>query len=410
LKGTIVAAHPTSQTTFFVGRDTELNDIAGLINDPHCRLLTLVGPGGIGKTRLAIEVARQQNSTFPDGSRFVSLQHLHSHEFIVSEMVQGLEFPFSPNSSLLGQLLDHLRKKSLLLVLDNFEQILEGSYLLSDILAHAPQVKILTTSRERLNLVEEWVYEVGGLSFPSSELETEIEIYSAVQLFMQHARRLNRNFTSTPTYKSAISRICRLVGGMPLGIDLASAWVRVLPCEVIADEIQHSLDILETTTRNTTARHRSMRAAFEPTWNRLSDEERDTFMKLSVFRGSFTREAAEYVAGAALRSLSALVDKSLLRLVTNGRFSIHELLRQYGEEHLNAAPYLHEQSLDLHCRYYMGMLAVCHKMIVFLGQQKEACERIEQELENVRMAWRRSIQHGHFDEMNTAIEGLWSFY
>ena len=405
-----MAAYSTSQTTFFVGRDTELNDIAELINNPLCRLLTLTGPGGIGKTRLAIEVSQRQNGAFADGYCFIPLQPLHSHEFIVSATVDSLRFPFSPNRDLFEQLLEYLSDKSLLLVVDNFEHLLDGVHLLSEILAHAPDVKILTTSRERLNLVEEWVYEVGGLSFPTSEAETKIEDYGAVQLFMQNARRVHRGFTLTQTQKSAVNRICRLVGGMPLGIELSSVWVRVLSCEVIADEITHSLDILETPVRNLAPRHRNMRAAFEPTWHRLTGEERSVFMKLSVFRGGFTRDSAEYVAGATLQTLSALVDKSLVHLDTNGRFSIHELLRQYGEEHLNASPHVCEQTLDLHRAYFMGILAICHKLIVFLGQQKEAFGKIKHELDNVRMAWRRSIQHGHFEEMTTAIEGLWSFY
>src|SRR5262249_10049087 len=138
--------------------------------------------------------------------------------------------------------------------------------------------------------------------------------------------------------RPAVVRICRLVGGMPLGIELAASWVRALSCEAIADEISRSLDILETPAHNVQPRHHTMRAAFEPTWNRLTDHERDVFMKLSVFRGGFTREAAKEVAGASLRTLTALVDKSLLRVDANGRYDIHELLRQYGEEHLSKTP------------------------------------------------------------------------
>lgn len=405
-----MVAYPAPQTSFFVGRDTELSDIAGLMNNSLCRLLTLTGPGGIGKTRLALEVARQHRSAFADGIGFVALQPLNSHEFIISAMVENLQCRISPSRDLLEQLLEFLSGKSLLLVVDNFEHLLEGIHILAEVINHAPHAKILTTSRERLNLAEEWVYEVGGLSFPANESETEIERYGAVQLFMHNARRVHHGFTLTPMHRRSVSRICRLVGGMPLGIELSSAWVRVLPCEVIADEIERSLDILETPVRNLAPRHRNMRAALEPTWQRLTDEERSSFMKLSVFRGGFTRQVAEYVAGATRQILSALADKSLLCLDTNGRYNIHELLRQYGEEHLNASPHMCEQTLDLHRVYYMESLAECGKMIVFLGQQKEALQRMETELENMRWAWQRAAQQGQFDEMTCAVEGLWGFY
>ncbi len=405
-----MAAYPIPKTTFFVGRDTELNDIAELTNNPLCRLLTLTGPGGIGKTRLAVEVAQRQNATFPDGFCLIPLQRLHSHEFIISAMVESLRCSISPNRDLFEQLLEYLSGKSLLLVTDNFEHLLEGVHLLSDILAHAPQVKILTTSRERLNIVEEWVYEVGGLSFPINERETEIEVYSAVQLFMQNARRLHHSFALTPGCKPAVIRICRLVGGMPLGIELASAWARVLPCETIADEIERSLDILETTSGNMTPRHRNMRAAFEPTWNRLTEVERDVFRKLSVFRGSLALDAAEVVAGATRPALRSLVDKSLLRVDSTGRYSLHELLRQYAEEQLNGLPEAREQTLDLHRDFFMRFLGERENQMVFLGQQKEAAAKIGEDLENVRVAWRRTVEQGRFAEMSTGGEGLWGFY
>lgn len=405
-----MVASPIPQTTFFVGRDTELNDIAGLMNNPLCRLLTLTGPGGIGKTRLAMEVVQRQNGAFPDGFCFIPLQPLHSHEFIVSALVESLNFPFSPNSDLFKQLLDYLCEKSLLLVIDNFEHLLEGVHLLSDILVHAPHVKILTTSRERLNLVEEWVYEVGGLTYPTDESETEIERYGAVQLFMQNARRVQHGFTLPLPHKPTVSRICRLVGGMPLGIELSSVWVHVLPCGIIADEIQSSLDILETPVLNASSRHRNMRAVFEPTWNRLMEQEREVFKKLSVFRGSFTLEAVEVVAGASRSILLALVDKSLLRVDSAGRYTLHELLRQYGEEQLSHSPHTRDQTLDSHRAYYMSFLGERERQMVFLGQQKEATTKIGEELENLRLAWQRTVAQERFVEIAAGGEGLWGFY
>ncbi|MEO8394168.1 MAG: AAA family ATPase [Chloroflexota bacterium] len=286
---------PTSATPF-IGRAEELAEIALLLADSTCRLLTLIGPGGIGKTRLALEVAR--SLTFPNCIYFVSLQPLTSPELVVPAIADALQFQFYSGGEPQQQLLDYLREKSLLLLLDNFEHLLDGVTSLSDMLAAAPFVKLLVTSRERLNLREEWLFEVQGLSFPTSETEANFETYDAVQLFVQHARRTHSSFILTDRRKPAVARICRLLGGMPLGVELAASWVRSLPCGQIADEIEHSLEILETSVHNMPLRHRNMRAVFTPTWERLSAVEQDVFMKLSVFRGGFTTEAA----GAAFLS------------------------------------------------------------------------------------------------------------
>lgn len=405
-----MTAYPALKTTFFVGRETELCDIAELMNDPCCRLLTLTGLGGIGKTRLAMEYARRQKDTFANGFCFAPLQGLHSHENIVSAVAESFQCPISPKRALIEQLLEYLHEKSLLLVLDNFEHLLDGVHSLSDILVHAPQVKILTTSRERLNIVEEWVYEVGGLSFPTHESETEIETYSAVQLFMHNARRVQHSFALTPAQKSAVNRICWLVGGMPLGIELASAWVRVLPCETIADEIERSLDILETTSANMPPRHRNMRAVFESMWDRLSQFEQEVFKKLSVFRGSFTLEAAECIAGASRPILRTLIDQCFLQIDSAERYALHELLRQYGAEKLGDSPQLQEEVNNLHRAYFMGLLTLHGAKIVFFGHQKEAIQKLNSDGENIRVAWQRAVTQELLEEICQAAEGLWSYY
>jgi predicted ATPase/Tfp pilus assembly protein PilF len=271
---------------------------------------------------------------------------------MVSAIADAIGFQFYPGGDPKQQLLDFLRDKALLLVLDNLEHLLDGVDLLPEILIHVPDGRILVTSRERLHLQEEWVLDIGGLNYPLNDSETDLEGYSAVQLFVQHARRAQASFTLTNGHKPAVTDICRLVGGMPLGIELAAAWVRAMPCATIAREIERSLDILTTTTRNVPEKHRSMRAAFEHSWHLLSDEEQTVFRKLSVFRGGFTREAAEYVAGATLHTLSSLIDKSLLRVDASGRYDVHELLRQYGEERLNERSPLGDDTRNRHARYF----------------------------------------------------------
>jgi predicted ATPase/DNA-binding CsgD family transcriptional regulator len=411
-----ILSFPTTATSF-VGRNAELAEIVRLLSDPACRLLTLVGPGGIGKTRLAIEAARRlsvgegfkPSSTYPHSVYFVAFQPLTSPDFMVSTIADALGFQFYAGAEPKRQLLDYLRAKDCLLVLDNLEHLLDGITLLSDILDAARGVRILATSRERLNLREEWVLEVGGLSYPAAEFETDIKHYAAVELFVEHARRANVRFQLTDEQKPFVIRICGLVGGMPLGIELAAAWVRALSCEQIASEIAHSLDILETSTRNVEPRHHTMRAAFEPTWERLSTGERDVFKRLSVFRGGFTREAAEQVAGASLRTLTALVDKSLLRVSEQGRYDLHELLRQYSEEKLRELPSEYEQILDRHCTYYAD----------FMGQwaddpiritENEVRESIVKEIDNVRVAFRRAVERHMLNEMTQFMPTLLHFY
>jgi predicted ATPase/DNA-binding CsgD family transcriptional regulator len=399
--------HLPTQPTPFVGRELELTEIERLLSDPACRLLTLVGPGGMGKTRLAIESASR--ISFPDDAYFVPMQPLTSPDFIIPTIADSLGFQFYGERDPKLQLFDFLRKKSALLVLDNLEHMLDGVHVLSELLSHAPNVCILATSRERLNLREEWVLEVNGLNYPAIETETYIEAYSAIELFVQHARRVNNNFALTDGQKLSVTHICRLVEGMPLGIELAASWLRALSCDQIVDELERGLDILETSARNIEPRHRTLRAAFEPTWERLPEDERDVFRKLSLFRGGFTREASEYVAGASLRTLTALMDKSLVRAGTNERYDLHELLRQYAEEKLAERPAEYAQVLDRHCTFFadfMGQWADDPMEIT----RNEAGQRIMGDIINVRMAFRLALDRHKPNEMSQFVPTLLHFF
>ena len=221
-----------------------------------------------------------------------------------------------------------------MLVLDNFEHLVEGSGLLSEVIERAPHVELLTTSRERLNVQSEWVFDVEGLGLAENGNGSA----SAVRLFVERARQVVPGFALDDAAYSQALRICRLVDGMPLGIELAASWVSVLSCAEIADEIEGSIDFLATSMRDVPERHRSLRAAIDQSWRLLTDEQRSAFSRLSVFRGSFDRDAAVAVTGADLRLLSELVAKSLLRRPDFGRFELHELLRQYAAEQLRPHP------------------------------------------------------------------------
>ena len=405
----MLAYHFPAQPTPFIGRTEELSQIAALLADESCRLLTLTGPGGMGKTRLAIEAALAQAGRYADGIYFIGLQPLTSTEHILPAIAQALDVQFSPNCEPKQQLLDILRDKSMLLVLDNIEHVLDGVDLLSEILTVAPSLRIITTSRERLNLVEEWVFDVDGLDVPNGASVAEARRYSAVELFERGAQRVDRSFTVANDWEHVV-RICRLVDGMPLALELASAWVRALPVAEIAAELERSLDILETAARNVLPRHRNMRAVLDYSWTLLTDDERQTFKRLAVFRGGFTRDAAESVADASRHTLVGLVDKSWLRYSSeSGRYDIHELLRQFAQECLEDSGDVAYETHQRHCHYYMQLLRDIWPRLAG-AQFAEASAEIETELENIRSAWVWAVYNHQFDALNGTLQSLWFFY
>jgi predicted ATPase len=308
-----------------IGRAKEFDGIQQLLAQPDCRLVTLIGPGGIGKTRLALKLAAANHDRFSRGSVIVYLQPLRSSEFFVPAVADALGFSLSGQEPPLDQLGQYLSGRETLIVLDNFEHLLNAADLLSSLLPITPNVKYLVTSREALNLQEEWLYPINGLSFPDDEdgvgsVDQVEHHYDAVKLFAERAQRVYAEF-SLDKEAEAVNRICRMVGGMPLALELAAAWRKTLSCKEIADEIQASLDFLTTRLRNISERHHSIQTVFDQTWQRLNKREQAVFKRLSVFRGGFQRDAVADVTGASLVILSTLVDKSLLRLDVDGRYS-----------------------------------------------------------------------------------------
>jgi predicted ATPase/DNA-binding SARP family transcriptional activator len=374
-------------TTSFVGRERELDEIARRLGNADCRLLTLIGPGGVGKSRLALHFAAERADQFSHGITFVPLAPVSSLDFLAPAIAEALRFSFYGPEEPLWQLANFLREKELLLVLDNFEHLLPGADLLAHLLDHAPAVKFLVTSQERLNLQEEWLLEVPGLACPNGNPAHDIESYSAVRLFLERARRVQSGFALADEEKPAVSRICRLVGGTPLGIELASSWVRVLSCREIAQQIETNIDFLETSLRNVPERHRSLRAVFDYSWQLLSAEERTVFRRLSLCRGGFRTAAARAIAGASLPSLMSLADKSFLRRTADGRYEVPEVLSQYGQMKLAQQPQEQEAVQAQHVHYFTAFVWEREAQLKGAGQ-KEALAELGEEIENIRQAWR----------------------
>lgn len=391
-----------------VGREAEVAAISRLLEDPDCRLLTVIGPGGIGKTRLALAAAAQRTPAFPDGCCFVSLAALTSARLIAPAIADALGFRFAGSLDPQDQLVGHLRDRAMLLVLDNMEHLLEGAELVRHLLAQAPHLKLLITSRERINMRGEWLFDLHGLPVPPEGARSP-EQYSAVALFVQCARRVRPDLSLSDEELATVARVCRLVEGTPLALELAAGWLRTLGCAEIAAEIERGLDFLSGSLRDLPKRQRSLRATFEHSWSLLTDDERWLLCRLAVFGGGFERDAAEHVAGATLPSLSALVDKSLVRRSAAGRYDLHEVVRQYARAHLEETEAHSVAVHERHAAFYLAMLAR-YEPCLRSADQQSALQVLNAEIDNLRDAWAWSSRNRRLELIRIGLRGFgWLF-
>lgn len=406
--------------TPFVGRTAEVAQLGQHLLNPACRLLTLAGPGGIGKSRLAIEFVRQLDAPqvdFADGLFFVSLIELSAPQQMSGAIAEVLELSFDGQQEVRSQLLNHLRDKKLLLLLDNFEHLHEGTELVSEILCNGPQVKVLVTSRTALGLPGEWYHPVGGLGVPEEGTIRfeKLADYDSVQLFQQCALRASPAFDLS-VESEHVERICRLVEGMPLAIELAAAWLRLLPCARIAHEIKDNLAFLSSPLHSSMPRHRSMQFVLSQSWQMLTDHERDVMETLAIFQGGFDDAAATEVAQTDLITLAALAQKSMIRFKREhadtdsgrGRYNIHELLRQFVNLEAAQRPAAKSAAMQRFSHYYLHWVQRLTAQL-FSAEQQIAMARIRTDFDNISAAWNWAVEHREFDSVALALDGLHRF-
>jgi predicted ATPase len=392
-----------------LGRDVELAALDTMLADGERRLITIVGSGGVGKTSLARALAERQ-TTGPRFAevRFVDLAPLASHEQLVPTLATALGLgPDAGNADGRSQrkrLLDGLAPRSLLLVLDNFEQLLDGAELLAEITHAAPAVAVLVTSRERLGLHIEQLLTLQGLAVPLDASPAQVASSPSAQLFLRAVRRVVHDFAVTPEDALHLTTICQLVAGLPLAIELAATWAEVLPLAVVASEIRQGIDLLATEAVDLPERQRSIRAVCAASWQRLDPDEQRLFVRLAVFRGGFTREAAQEIAGASTQGLARLAHRSLLTYDRGQeRYHLHELLRQYAAEQLARDAGGERETRDSHAAYFCGLLTRLTPELRGPRQQ-ETVTSIQIERENVRAAWLWAGADGRYEDLARAAD------
>ncbi len=425
--------HPPTE---FVGRAAEIKTLVVRLRDPACRLLTLVGPGGIGKTRLALEVAGKlsdpefatsaSTALFPEGLFFVSLMSVDTAASMIATIAEAVGFTFYNSAPPQQQLFSYLKPRRLLLILDNFEHLHQAAgALVAELLAAAPGIKLLVTSRETLPLQAAYFHAVQGLAYPiASRFENargvidhaptdglvteDAAAADAVRLFAQSAQRHQTTFALAQNLEPVVA-ICRLVGGLPLALELAAAWLKSLSCAQIAQELEKGAALLHTNLLDIPERHRNMHMVFEQTWQRLSEQEASVMQRLAVFRGGFSLAAAEQVAQTSIYTLAALAEKALIRLDEAGRYQVHELLRQFAQEKLADNQAHARATAAAHASFFLNLVTQLKTSLADRRQQM-ALATIQAEIDNVRTAWLWSMQQPDLPGIAQALDSLYEFF
>ena len=398
--------------TSFIGREQESSLVIHRLKDESCRLLTLTGPGGAGKTRLALNVARKVFQLFPDGVFFIPLEKVPSPDFLIPAIAESVKFGFDQITlhwESGNQLINFLNNRSILLILDGYEHLTEGSTFLLELLQRTARVKLLVTSRQKLNIQGEWVQPVLGLPVPVHWEGTQSDGGNSLDLFIERARQVNPTLNLSGEELDSAIRICQLVEGFPLAVELAASWTTLLSCTEIEEEINKSFNFLTSQLLDVPEKHRSLKAAFNSSWQMLKQDQRQMLARLSVFKGGFTRQAAEQITGTNWMDLTELLNRSLVHRTSGDHFEMHKVILQFTEDKLKENPADSNEVYKKHCRYYLKFL-----------QEREADlsnenmtvtrEQIRPEIENLRAAVNWAVLNWDTDAGVEAVRSYFSFY
>lgn len=396
------------QLSAFVGRARELKEAAALLAGPHSRLVTLLGGGGMGKSRLAVQAALEALPLFKHGAAWVGLDPAAPAEAAPGRMAEALKLGLYRGAGPKEQVLDYLKDKQLLLVLDPCEGLGDGAGLISDILEACPGVRVLACSRRRLNLRGESVLALRGLDYPGPGSAEALDGCGCALLFTQEAQAVVPGFALKPEDRLFFLRLCRALQGMPLGLALAAGWLRQAPLKALAERVEKDPRFLASNGLDRPEAHRSLKALFDSAWTPLDAEERDALAQLCVFRGSFTLAGAQSVARARPEVLAALADQCLLEPGEAGRFSVPEATRAFAALKLEEAPQRRDHALDMHARYYCAFLKERERGLLGYGQARALAE-LRQEFPNLSRAWDRAVEKGWVREIGQAVRCLGLF-
>lgn len=397
---------PTNLTDF-IGREEEIQKLKSLLKKYN--FITIIGPGGQGKTRLAIQTSAELSNQFPDGVFFINLSEVQSELMLINTIEGLLNIESKSGDDITKTLIRYLENKTILFIFDSYDTLLTETKLITDILINAPSIKIIATSRERLNLPQENLLELKGLDYPAEETVSNIESFSSVVLFLQCARRINPDFPFSEENIRYIVKICQMLGGNPLGIELAAAWIHTFTPKEIFYHIEDSLSFLSSQSQDKKENGESLLPVLDSFWNYLFTSEQKILEKLSVFNNGFRRESAGSIAGASPFFLDSLAHKSYLSRIDNNRYQIHELLRQYSTDKLEVDPKEYSNTYDQHCEFYCNFLKQREVGLISFGQNNILNE-IHQEIGNIRVAWKWAIINKNINGILKSMDALFMFY